>query len=260
MDAKRIAQIITEKGYEAKNLEVTKGSVKKEAIQMGSGNMRPIFYLDQYEEEIEEIVAERIISHFNTIPARDFDTDFLKKEYIMNNLILSIRKPVDDKALKLNYLDLQMIIRVRVAADASFVLNEDLANSIDIDKETIFQEALKQQKYISMSMAEVLEEMLGEQLPGAIDPGMWVVTNEIKTYGASVLFDIDFLEKLSKTLDSDLVILPSSTNEVIVIKNTPDQVLKDFSYMVYEVNKAEVLPEERLSNHAYLFKDHKITW
>ena len=82
---------------------------------------------------------------------------------------------------------------------------------------------------------------------------MYVLTNQSKYYGASGILDHSTLHRISEQI-GDFIVLPSSIHEVIIIPKNED--MGDYSRlaaMVKEVNAAVVLPEERLSDHVYVY-------
>jgi len=85
-------------------------------------------------------------------------------------------------------------------------------------------------------------------------PQMYILTNANTLDGAACLLYDGVLKKLADELNSDLMILPSSINEVIIIK---DDGCSDneayFNNMIQEVNQQCVCSEEVLSNHYYKY-------
>ncbi len=90
-----------------------------------------------------------------------------------------------------------------------------------------------------------------------IVPGvkMFVVSNDLGINGASALVYDGMIGEMADEMESDLIILPSSIHELIVIpKNEDEDVPMDyFSEMVSHVNMVAVCPEEVLSDHAYFY-------
>lgn len=88
---------------------------------------------------------------------------------------------------------------------------------------------------------------------------VYVITTKDFAYGAAVLADIDYIDNLSRELDSDLVILPSSIHEILVmpVDNTNPKV---FEGIIGDVNSREVPMDIRLGDEPliYLRKANKI--
>ena len=53
---------------------------------------------------------------------------------------------------------------------------------------------------------------------------------------------------------TDIVIIPSSVHETILVPTDIQDVDESFDQMVWDVNQSEVLSEEQLSNHVYIYK------
>lgn len=89
----------------------------------------------------------------------------------------------------------------------------------------------------------------------------FIVTNNVMTRGAVAMEYKDVLHDLSDKIGSDnqkdFIILPSSIHEVIVTAVPHCDLNQDryelFSEWVRDVNREEVAPEERLSDHVYFY-------
>lgn len=82
-----------------------------------------------------------------------------------------------------------------------------------------------------------------QSLPG----GMYVLTNEQKTYGASLLAVPGIMEKVSQLLPEGYYILPSSIHETIILPKPCGVPAKELGEMVRDINRTQVNREERLS-------------
>ena len=61
------------------------------------------------------------------------------------------------------------------------------------------------------------------------------------------------LSELAEKLDSNLIILPSSIHELLLLAENADSEVEVFRSMVQEVNRNEVLAEDFLSDSVYRF-------
>ena len=107
------------------------------------------------------------------------------------------------------------------------------------------------------TISEILEvnELEIENLPGC---GMWVLGNEQKIFGASVVVYDDLLQKISDELNDDLIILPSSVHEVLILKASENiDGVGELEEMVKSININEVDREEVLSNNVYFYDRHE---
>lgn len=78
------------------------------------------------------------------------------------------------------------------------------------------------------------------------------------TLGATVLLYDDILKELSDLFEKDLIILPSSIHEVLILAADENdrQNLDHYTAMVKEVNASQLQDEEILSDHAYYYCRH----
>lgn len=72
-------------------------------------------------------------------------------------------------------------------------------------------------------------------------------------FGASVMLYERLLKDFASALGSDLIIIPSSIHELIVLAYDKEDDIARFNEMVHEVNEEAVSIEERLSDHIYVY-------
>ena len=106
---------------------------------------------------------------------------------------------------------------------------------------------------IVRSMSEVLMEMTEEESDEmvTVDMGeniLHVLTNADKYYGASYMFDKEMMSNIAERFENDLIILPSSVHEVLLLPMQNAINIGELISMVIEVNYSQVQPEEVLSN------------
>lgn len=101
---------------------------------------------------------------------------------------------------------------------------------------------------------ELEEEALNEIFDMTpLSPPMYVLTNSIGLNGAGCLFYDEILKDFATCLDSDLIILPSSIHEVLIIPNQKDISFEELADTVFCINQEEVPEEDRLSNHIFYY-------
>ena len=111
------------------------------------------------------------------------------------------------------------------------------------------------EKFVKNLVTELAETE--EDIPHFTMPPMemYVLTNQQRFLGASVLLYKNVLKNFAKEKEDDLYILPSSTHELILI---PARVvwytgINHLKEMVKEVNSTQVEPEEFLSDNVYFY-------
>lgn len=136
-----------------------------------------------------------------------------------------------------------------------------LLEAWDISRDELFETALKnsQEKegLLFHPLEKELDRLMGREQLGneaADQNALYLLSNQSKRHGASVLLYPGVLELVYKKLGGDYYILPSSLHEVLVISkesDIPPGVLKS---TVKAVNREEVCPEERLGNGIYEYR------
>lgn len=131
-----------------------------------------------------------------------------------------------------------------------------------IDVETLHQTAMENTVKMHppkvQTMIDTMSELMGitpEELLEQLEecPDQIVVSNVDRYMGAVSLFNEDVLDDLIDMCDGDFYVLPSSIHEFIILPAKDVSDVEYLTHMVQEVNKNELAPSERLSNHAYGF-------
>lgn len=86
-----------------------------------------------------------------------------------------------------------------------------------------------------------------------LSPPMYVLTNTTGMNGAGCIFYEGILKDFAACCDSDLIILPSSIHEVLIIPYNKDISFEELADTVFSINQEEVPEEDRLSNHIYYY-------
>ena len=230
-------------------------------VIIGEGDIRPTIYVDEYlntGNSLSEIVTD-IINTYESIPKPDLNIkDIMSWDYAKNNLRLCLQKKTDEDIIKRDFLDMEMYVRVRVSANGTYKIKPGMFK--EISEEEIFARAILNAK--ANVEIEDMADMMGIPV-SELDtvPNMIIVSNKEKINGASAICDTELLSRIANTYKSDLVIIPSSIHDCILYPdNTPN--MKGYNDMVVKVNETSVAPEERLGNHAYIFKREtcEIVW
>ena len=84
---------------------------------------------------------------------------------------------------------------------------------------------------------------------------MYILSNQYGIWGASVILYPGVLKEAAKKLGGDLLVLPSSIHETIIVRQEDRLEYDKMAEMVKEINHKEVLPEEVLSDSVYLYHE-----
>ena len=73
--------------------------------------------------------------------------------------------------------------------------------------------------------------------------------------GAAALFYPGIMKQAAALMEGSYYILPSSVHEVILLPEECAPDFRELEKMVRQINRSQVLPEDRLSDHVYHY-DH----
>lgn len=104
-----------------------------------------------------------------------------------------------------------------------------------------------------LSEMGVLQEDFSESMPKDCPP-LYVMTNIHKSSGAGTICYPNTLRVLSEKENQDIIILPSSIHEVILIPLREDDDMEGFRNMVHTVNTDCLAPEDFLSDNVYIYR------
>ena len=100
-------------------------------------------------------------------------------------------------------------------------------------------------------LQEAHKEQINEM--NGIESQMYVLTNKYKLWGAAAFLYPGVLKAAAKRFGKNLIILPSSVHETILIPQDNMPEFGDLAEMVKNINDHDVLPEEVLSDSVYRY-------
>ena len=166
----------------------------------------------------------------------------------------------------LRWLDLALvcyyIVKPEIIQDASILIREEHLRCWKISGEKLMQNAwdltAKQMKPVFRPLSSVLKEMHVEFIPeddlDAQERGeLFMLTNEIKTYGAVLIVDPDRQKQISKRLHGSYYVLPSSVHECLILPADGTEEESMLITMIREINRTQVAPQEVLSDNLYYY-------
>lgn len=149
----------------------------------------------------------------------------------------------------------QMTIMVRNAHMQEWGLDvEQLKELAEVNTRNMFPEDIISVEDMLNSLSK---ELVGEEVLDAVfkkpNEMFYVLTNKKKIQGASVLLYEGLLKRIAEEMDGNIMILPSSVHEIVLLKETEDTDYIQLKSMVHEVNEEMVVHEEVLSENIYRF-------
>jgi hypothetical protein len=256
-----------------------------DAILMVSAkvNISPTIYIPPYYHQyldgvdLERITDDIMATYEKHLPRQNFDvtlfTDYDKaRERIVMRLVSYARNEALLQTVPhKRFLDFAVIFYCLLESDGAhqagiLVCNNHLC-MWNVDSEELYQTALRNSprllEYKLFNLQEILKETLSEQMDADetdLFP-MYALSNLHHTYGASVILYPGLLSSLADTFEKDLLIIPSSVHEVLLLPSDEFPDAEYYSEMIHEVNETQLADEEVLSDHAYFYsrKTHMMT-
>lgn len=247
-------------------------------ITQSGFNISPMIYLLPYYnrylegDSMDKICNDILSCYQKNLPKQDFDstlyTDFEKaKERIVYRLVNYKRNEVLLKKIPhVKYLDFAVIFYCLLNSScneqANILIYNHHLSFWNIDTDTLFSIARENTPRLlpvqMEDMTSIILSMMGyPSLHLAdLDYPMYVLTNKYRTNGATVLLYDGLLSELSNHFKSDLIIIPSSVHEILILPTEPPHDPEAFRTMIAQVNNTELTEEEILSDNAYHFR-HK---
>lgn len=243
-------------------------------IMMPGESICPTIYIENFDNDDPNEVAKKIIETYerslenNTIP--ELDVEMVKHfSYVKDKLSIRLVNYENNKEFLKNvpyikFLDLVIICYINIFDEGIIKVTNDLLDNYGVSKKKLFDIAKENTMKILPVYGENMESVIEKLMRGEISEGkglapflpgdmMYVLSNEKKNFGAAAIIYEDVLKNLSEQIQDDLLILPSSVHEVILLpyKNTTADVIN----MVYEINRSDALnPEDVLSDTVYLYR------
>ena len=242
---------------------ITKNNgVDKDAFIISSPgtNLCPTIYLLPYYHRYldgvstEDIVEDIFTTYSSALPSYDIILRLVS--YERNKELLA---SVPHK----RFLDFAILFYCLLQADdsnqASILIYDDHLRFWNIDEEELYEIALSNTPKLLTHRLDNLHSILTEVISDSSEFAdqevfpIYVLSNQYRTYGASVLLYPNLIASLADRFEKDLVILPSSVHELLLLPTggTPD--MDYYADMVQQVNATQLADDEILSDHAYLY-------
>lgn len=233
-------------------------------------NISPTIYLLPYYHSylegvcLEDIYEDILSTYRSHLPKEDFDTsiftDYKKAHSRIVMRLVSYKR--NEELLKsiphFRYQDLAIVFYCMLHADehnqANILIHNEHLPLWNITKDSLYHAAVANTPKLLPYELIPMSSLLGE--PGADDDlPLYILTNKYRTNGATVILYDGLLNQISGHFQKDLIILPSSIHEVLLIPvdSADEEDLSHYTEMVQNVNDTELADDEILSGHSYYF-------
>ena len=248
----------------------------------------PLLYLESYYQELEKGKAlediwwqiaqdyqnsQSVEISINGIPCENWNYEIIKQ-----NLVVYVRNAQENADFLANCPheireDLALVYGFHVLVNGemagSTIITYDRLKWLGVSEEQLKQDAWVNMKHrispcffdlqdmlARLYFGETAEEMTGDLNDlEALDPNAmaYVLTNTDRINGAVYMCDEEVMSLIAEYLGSDLIVIPSSIHETLILKETGCISVSELNAMVAEVNAEAVAPQERLANSVYRF-------
>ena len=248
-------------------------------------NAAPVFYMrDIYEQYLRGASADHLIDQMIVI-CRQCHADMMPMigewfesfENIRDRIIFRVVNYEKNRQRIahcpfIRKLDLALTFRVLIEEEenqiGTVLISNDLMKRWEVTDSDLYKLAVTNMQRLWKGVVEPVRDMIFEMADaqlseeyhtfleendGAGEMPLYVMTNEIRLNGASVLFYTDCLKSFAASVGRDVFVLPSSIHEVLLIPVEEDVSAWDMRQVVEAVNHQLVSEEEVLSNHVYRY-------
>lgn len=175
-----------------------------------------------------------------------------------------------EQSISKEFLDLSAVVRVVLKMDkegmASMALSKGDAEILGMTEEEIYAAALANTLRLFppklMNLGRYVEMSIGADLPlGEDEVTTYILTNQKEVDGAIYFMSPEVVGAIAEALEDDLYILPSSVNEVLLVRASElEDGVDKLKEMVRDANETVVAEKDILSYNVYHYdKEHGIT-
>ena len=181
-------------------------------------------------------------------------------------VMLPMKQKLEKQVIQKLWLDLTVYYVIRLVQEepwnVQIRITQGMLQQWGIREEELLKQAMLNMKQGGYKVEKILNVLLNAlpdiEVPEDVaDEGcaMIVLTNKAMNQGSVAILDKEILKEIAG--EQSMYILPASIHEVILLPEREGVEKEKMDAMVQQVNVESVLPEERLSNHAYYYNGKK---
>lgn len=194
----------------------------------------------------------------------------VKKSLFVKLINTERNEALIEKCISKEFLDLSAVVRVVLKMDkegmSSMALSKKDAENLGMTEEEIYAAALANTLRLFppklMNLGRYVEMSIGAELPlGEDEVTTYILTNQKEVDGAIYFMSPEVVGAIAEALEDDLYILPSSVNEVLLVRASElEDGVDELKEMVRDANETVVAEKDILSYNVYHYdKEHGIT-
>ena len=240
-------------------------------------NISPTLYVDDLYREYTEgktlgQIMEQVIARYEKHKVKgNIDLHFLMdfswvKEHILYKLVgYEENREFLQEVPHIRYLDMALVFYCSILNDAfgsaTVLVKNGFCRLWDVEAKDLLLLAEKNTPRILPEEILDMRKMLGQISDiGKPEPEleevpcrMYVLTNKQKQFGAVAILYPEVLKQFAEKMNSNLILLPSSVHEVILVPERDRCEIHTFQEMVREINRTQVDWEEVLTDSVYYY-------
>ena len=194
----------------------------------------------------------------------------VKKSLFVKLINTERNEALIEKCISKEFLDLSAVVRVVLKMHkegmSSMALSKKDAENLGMTEEEIYAAALANTLRLFppklMNLGRYVEMSIGAELPlGEDEVTTYILTNQKEVDGAFYFMSPEVVGAIAEALEDDLYILPSSINEVLLVRASElEDGVDKLKEMVRDANETVVAEKDILSYNVYHYdKEHGIT-
>ena len=270
---------------EVKAETINKIGGTREAIscKFPSENYAVILYPDDYQrlldsgesmQDIGRYLSSQIEQRMTALPATPTTADDFKKGLYIQVVNADVNRELLKDLPHDSWEDMAAVVRYQIPDgedEISFLVTKNNMQQYQMSQGEVMETAYKNtasQEFELRRIEELMREILLEHgvsreetdfCLSDVDAPMYVLTNREKINGANAIVCPDVLEKAYKELGEPYYVLPSSTHELILVKESYGMKPEELRQMVQEVNCTAVQARDLLSNKVFHYDGRKLS-
>lgn len=231
-----------------------------------------VFYADDMYHEylrgappslIADNIAQMCDSDLPCEPASILDYEFAKEHLLLRMDNYEKNKDRLEGVVYIRFLDLAITCRIMVPTKEkglrTATVTESLLERWGISEEELFEQTGQCMMRHEVPVLRPIYDLLREMAPRETDIqekrcAVHVLTNERGFSGASMFLVSAAVKDLAEHYGSDIMILPSSVHEVLLLPDTGDWKVDALRKIVEDINRNVVPPEDYLSDNVYRYR------
>lgn len=242
-------------------------------IMRGDSNIAPAIYLNTCYQNfqsgipMEEIIAELLtLYHSHQSPPHLELYSLASYESVKDRIAFKlIHSQANRKLLNtvphIEWLDLALVFYVCMNEDEDSLITSLIHNE-HLTLWNISLEDLKDQAFSNTprlfpskltSMSSLLEPLEQKESQTETAAPFFILSNTSGMNGAGSILYNHTLKHFADTIGGDVIILPSSVHEVLLLPDTGNISYSEMRRLVAHINESEVPEEDRLSNEVYVY-------